>query len=71
MESLRLKRVLVNGQHREVSSEHLFDLLAELGYGEALVATAVNGRFIAREQRRDTALQIGDAIEILAPMQGG
>jgi sulfur carrier protein len=45
--------------------------LAELGYAERTVSTAVNGQFVACGARAGTALAEGDRVEVLAPMQGG
>ena len=49
----------------------LFRSLDELGYGDAIVATALNGHFVASASRAAATLADGDALEILAPMQGG
>lgn len=64
-------RILVNGVWRETASPELAATLEELGYGGRVVATAVNGEFVAAEARRRTALAEGDRLEVLAPMQGG
>jgi sulfur carrier protein len=45
--------------------------LHELGYGEAVVATALNGEFVAAGSRPGARLTEGDRLEVLAPMQGG
>jgi len=42
-----------------------------LGYRQAAVATAVNGVFVPADAREELLLADGDALEILAPMQGG
>jgi sulfur carrier protein len=64
-------KILVNGAWRETESRELPQALAELGYGGAVVSTALNGEFIAAAQRADTVLADGDRLEVLAPMQGG
>jgi sulfur carrier protein len=64
-------RILVNGAWRETVGAQLSAVLEELGYGEAVVATAVNGEFVAAGVRGRTHLAEGDRIEVLAPMQGG
>jgi sulfur carrier protein len=64
-------RILVNGAWRESAGGELAAVLAELGYGDAVVATAVNGEFVAAAARAATPLADGDRIEVLAPMQGG
>jgi len=42
-----------------------------LGYGGAVVATAVNGEFVPTAARQTARLAEGDRVEVLAPMQGG
>lgn len=64
-------RIIVNGAAREVSAPDLAAALTELGFGAAVVATAVNGEFVAAVARGTTALAAGDQLEVLAPMQGG
>jgi len=54
-----------------VPSAALAAALSDLGYGDALVTTALNGEFVASEARVRTLLADGDRLEILAPMQGG
>lgn len=65
-------RIIVNGAAREVSAAaDLTAALAELGFGESVVATAVNGEFVPVAARSTTQLAAGDQLEVLAPMQGG
>lgn len=64
-------RILVNGDSREIRAADLAAALEELGYGGAVVATAVNGEFVPTAERGSARLQGGDRIEVLAPMQGG
>jgi sulfur carrier protein len=64
-------RILVNGVWRETAAPELATTLAELGYGGRIVATAVNGEFVAADARLHTALAEGDRLEVLAPLQGG
>jgi len=64
-------RILVNGASREIGAADLSGALEELGYGGAVVATAVNGEFVPAAERRTSRLSDGDRIEVLAPMQGG
>ncbi len=66
-----MTRVLVNGEAREVAAATLQALLDELGYADIVVATAVNQDFVPVPARASRALATGDAIEVLAPMQGG
>jgi sulfur carrier protein len=64
-------RILVNGDWRDTAAELLSGVLEELGYGQSVVTTAVNGEFVATSVRPCTKLAEGDRIEVLAPMQGG
>jgi sulfur carrier protein len=64
-------RIQVNGCWHEVPSAALAGALADLGYAQAVVTTAVNGEFVATEARLRTLLAEGDRLEVLAPMQGG
>ena len=64
-------KVLVNGDWRDTGAVDLAAVLLELGYGEAVVATAVNGEFVPATSRQGARLAEGDRIEVLAPMQGG
>lgn len=64
-------RILVNGDWRDAAGPDLAAALRELGYGESVVATAVNGRFVPTAARAVTPVADGDRLEVLAPMQGG
>ena len=64
-------RILVNGDSREVRAADLAAALEELGYGGAVIATAVNGQFVPLGNRPTARLHEGDELEVLAPMQGG
>jgi len=64
-------KIQVNGAWRELRAGELAGALEELGYGDSVVSTAVNGEFVARPARARTALSDGDRLEVLAPMQGG
>ncbi|OYR20011.1 sulfur carrier protein ThiS [Brucella thiophenivorans] len=63
--------IVLNGEVFETKSANLLALLAEIELDEAVVATALNGEFIARDEREETLIGEGDRIEVLAPMQGG
>lgn len=63
--------ITINGQEQEVGADTLAGLVASLGLDGATIATALNGSFVAKAKRDRVALQPGDRIEILAPMQGG
>jgi sulfur carrier protein len=63
--------LIVNGEPREVAAASLAEALQALDYGDAKVATALNGEFVPARARAATPLNEGDRIEILAPKQGG
>jgi sulfur carrier protein len=64
-------KIVVNGEPHEVRAATLAEALQSLDYGEAKVATALNGEFVPARVRAATQLKDGDRIEILAPRQGG
>lgn len=63
--------IVLNGVVFETTSNNLSALLAEIELDAAVVATALNGEFIAGDEREETLIAEGDRIEVLAPMQGG
>ena len=64
-------RIELNGEPVSTDAATLADLLDEKGYNGAVVATALNGTFLPKGLRAATPLSDGDAVEIVAPMQGG
>ncbi|HLS59146.1 MAG TPA: sulfur carrier protein ThiS [Paracoccaceae bacterium] len=64
-------KIIVNGVESEVKSTALSEILDELGYGDAKVATAVNERFVAAASRPQLRLVSGDRLEVVTPRQGG
>jgi sulfur carrier protein len=64
-------RVIVNGEAREIASERVDALLAELEYEGTHFAIAVNYDVLPRSRWAETALKAGDEIEIITPRQGG
>ena len=64
-------QIIVNGVEQELRATTLAQALDELDYGDSIVATALNGRFVAAAGRASMMLANGDALEIVAPMQGG
>jgi sulfur carrier protein len=64
-------RIVVNGVLQEVEAKNLAGALHALDYGQAKVATALNGEFVPARARETTPVKDGDRIEILAPRQGG
>ena len=67
----KTRRLVINGEARDVQAQSLADLLEELGYGGQKVATAVNGDFAPERTRAVLELASGDEVEIVAPRQGG
>jgi sulfur carrier protein len=63
--------LIVNGEPREVAVGTLAEALQALDYGEAKIATALNGEFVPARARGATPVRHGDRIEIVAPRQGG
>jgi sulfur carrier protein len=64
-------QILLNGEAHATDAKPLGDLCAQLGFSEAKIATAVNGRFVAAVARGVVELAPADEIEIVAPRQGG
>lgn len=64
-------KITVNGAPQETEGRTLAELCSLLGYGEAKIATAVNGDFVPVGRRAATLLRENDQVEILAPRQGG
>jgi len=64
-------KLTVNGEALEMDAGNLADLLVKLDYEGDWLATAINGELVHREERSSQALNDGDRIEILSPMQGG
>ncbi len=64
-------RILVNGTPHDVASGTLAAALAELGYAQRRVATAVDGDFVPAASRERQALHPDCRIEIVVPTQGG
>jgi sulfur carrier protein len=60
-----------NDQEVQIEATTLANALLELGYHDAVVATAVNGEFVPRTMRETTPLVAGDLVDIVAPQQGG
>ena len=63
--------LIINGECQQTEAATLARLLEALELGDSVVATALNGRFVRAVDRDRTALKDGDAVEILAPRQGG
>lgn len=63
--------ILVNGDSRDIAARTLDAALSELGFGNSIVATALNGNFVSSTARAVAVLSEGDRVEVVAPMQGG
>ena len=64
-------QINVNGKPTAVKETNLCNILKELGYYDAKVATAVNEVFVPTADRSKLKLSAGDRLEIVAPQQGG
>jgi sulfur carrier protein len=64
-------RVTVNGEQREIASDHVDALLGELEYEGTHFAIALNFDVLPRSRWAETPLKNGDEIEIITPRQGG
>lgn len=64
-------KLVVNGAPQDLSAANLAEALQSLDFGDAKIATAVNGEFVPARARGVTPLKDGDRIEIVAPRQGG
>ena len=64
-------KITLNGAARELTGPSVQDVLSEIGLGTAKVATALNGNFLPAATRAATTLKDGDALEVVARMQGG
>lgn len=64
-------KIQLNGETQITDCKTLEDALKAFGFGDAKVATAVNGEFVPVALRASTGLSEGDRLEVLAPMQGG
>jgi sulfur carrier protein len=57
--------------HQALAGTTLADLVSTLGHQPNQVSTAVNGLFVARDQRASCLLQDGDAVVLFQPIVGG
>ena len=64
-------KITLNGEARDLAGPSVTDALTQIGLGAAKVATALNGAFLPAGTRATTNLKDGDALEVVAPMQGG
>lgn len=64
-------KIDVNGEAKDIIATTVAEALDALGWGEARVATALNGTFVPKGARAITNLTDGDRLEVLTAMQGG
>ena len=65
-------RVDVNGEPLDIAEGlSVADVLRELGHTDDGVAVALNTEFVPRRNYAATLIKAGDAIEVVAPIQGG
>ncbi len=64
--------ITINGEKKDIAKPlDLQRLLQHEGYSEMTIAVARNGVFVQKDNYDSTQIEDGDAIEIVAPMQGG
>lgn len=62
----------VNGEKRELLNVNVVnDVLTQLGYDAGKIALAINGEFVPRSQYAIRVVNEGEALDIVAPVQGG
>ena len=64
-------KIMLNGEAVDVDGPTLAEALAQLGYADLQVATAVNEEFVPKARRPACLLAQGDRVEVVAPRQGG
>jgi sulfur carrier protein len=68
-----MTRLKINGVDEEVATTTIAQLLAARGIDPAarFLAVAVNGAVVRRATWDEAALNAGDTVEIVRPLQGG
>jgi sulfur carrier protein len=68
-----MTRLKINGVDEEVAASTIAQLLVARGIDPTarFLAVAVNGAVVRRATWDEAALQAGDAVEIVRPLQGG
>jgi sulfur carrier protein len=68
-----MTRLKINGIDEEVTATTIAQLLAARGIDPAarFLAVAINGAVVRRNTWDEAALNPGDAVEIVRPLQGG
>lgn len=64
--------ITINGETQPIDQEMTIrEMLDTHGFGDKIVAVAVNGAFVPKSEHNTAQIKDGDSIEIVAPMQGG
>lgn len=63
--------IFVNGEAKTTNAKTLSEVLLQLGFEGAVIATAVNETFVPEGERSNFTLEENIRVEIIAPMQGG
>ncbi len=66
-----MKKITINGQAADTTSETIAALIRELGIAPAGVAVAVNEEIVPRTEHGNRILNEGDVVEIIKPIGGG
>jgi sulfur carrier protein len=68
-----MTQLKINGIDEEIAATTIAQLLVARGIDPAarFLAVAVNGAVVRRATWEEAALQAGDAVEIVRPLQGG
>ena len=65
-------KIILNGQPKTLEAPlNLYDVLAQEDLIGMMIAVAHNGTIVPKDNYDKTQINEGDAIEIVAPMQGG
>ncbi|MGD9718778.1 MAG: sulfur carrier protein ThiS [Sulfurimonadaceae bacterium] len=65
-------KVIINGTQKEIQQEQtLWELLAELGLSDKVMAAAVNMQIVKQNEWQTFRLQEGDKLELLDFVGGG
>ena len=64
-------RLFLNGEPIDGEAATLADLVLAHDFDPTIVATALNGEFVPRDERAATPLADGDSVEVFSPRQGG
>lgn len=63
--------LIVNGESKQVSNEHLHLVLNELGYTGKHFVVELNGEILSKETYTTTKLTAADRLEIVSFVGGG